>query len=172
MPVPNLRQKKRVPAGRDASRSNQSGAAMVELALILPLLLLVLFGIIEASWAFAQQNDVRHGAREGARAVAVEELSLADAVQLVCDRMDIVNPSEGITVTFTSWSGDGTTGSRASIRVDANIQTLTGFFPSLFGGTVSSDIEFRTEQPSELPVPYVGYWWPGPPGSTATMACP
>jgi Flp pilus assembly protein TadG len=140
------------------------------MAIALPLLLLLLFGIMEASWAFAQQNDVRHGAREGARAAAVDTLSLNDAVVAACDSMDIANPAEGITVTFTSWSGDGTTGSRASIRVEANIQTLTGFFGDLFGGKVASDVEFRTEQPSELPAG--AYWWPGVPGSTQSMDCP
>lgn len=139
--------------------------------MVLPLLLIVLFGIMEASWAFAQQNDVRHGAREGARAAAVEVASLATVGQIVCDRMDIVNPSEGVTVSFTSLSGDGSTGSLASIRVDANLQTLTGFFPTLFGGTVSSDVEFRTEQPAEIPDPYVPYWWPTPLGTTVVHTC-
>jgi hypothetical protein len=143
---------------------------MVELALVLPLLLVVLFGIMEASWAFAQQNDVRHGAREGARSAAVEVANLATVGQIVCDRMDIVNPSEGVTVSFTSLSGDGSTGSLASIRVDANLQTLTGFFPGLFGGTVSSDVEFRTEQPPEAP-PGTS-WWPTPIGTTVTHVCP
>ena len=56
-------------------RSQESGAALVEMAVILPLLVLLLFGVIEASWAFAQANDVRHGAREGARLAAVEALT-------------------------------------------------------------------------------------------------
>ena len=162
--------RRRSEEGGGQRRSNESGASMVEMALVLPLLLIVLFGIIEASWAFAQQNDVRHGAREGARAAAVDTLSLADAVNAVCDRMDIVNAADGVTVEFTSFTGDGTTGSLASVEVVANVQTLTGFFPSLFGGTVSSEIQFRVERPSEVPTG--GYWWPGAPGSTASLPCP
>jgi Flp pilus assembly protein TadG len=46
---------------------SQRGAALVELAVILPLFVLLIFGMIEAGWAFAQANDVRHGAREGRR---------------------------------------------------------------------------------------------------------
>jgi Flp pilus assembly protein TadG len=133
-------------AGR--SRYNENGASLVEFAMVLPLLLILVFGIIEASWAFAQQNDVRHGAREGARAAAVDFGNLATVGQAVCDRMEVVNPSEGITVVLTPRTTDGSTGGLATIRVDANLQTLTGFFPGLFGGTVSSEVEFRTEQPS------------------------
>ena len=62
-----------MPDGQPVSDSSwrQRGAAMLEFAIVLPLLLVLLFGIIEAAWAFNQQLEVRHGAREGARLVAV-----------------------------------------------------------------------------------------------------
>ena len=140
-------------------RRTESGASLVEFALVLPLLLALVFGIIEASWAFAQQNDVRHGAREGARLAAVDFGTAGAIANEVCDRMDVVNPSEGVTVALipdaASFSGEP--GAIATIRVEANLQTLTGFFPGLFGGTVSSEVEFRTEQPaSGAPA-----WWGG-----------
>jgi Flp pilus assembly protein TadG len=134
------------------------------MAIVLPLLLVLLFGIIEASWAFAQQNDVRHGAREGARAAAVDLGDAAAIGQLVCDRMDVVNPSQGITVDLTPLTADGSTGGLATIRVESNVQTLTGFFPVLFGGTVSSEVEFRTEQPATADPA----WW----ASNPAFTCP
>jgi hypothetical protein len=136
--------------------------------MVLPLLLILLFGIIEASWAFAQQNDVRHGAREGARAAAVDIGNTGVVGAAVCDRMDVVNPSEGITVTLIPDAGSftGEPGAIATIRVDANLQTLTGFFPGLFGGTVSSEVEFRTEQPASGPPG----WWAG--GAVTSFPCP
>lgn len=139
--------------------------------MVLPLLLILLFGIIEASWAFAQQNDVRHGAREGARAAAVN-IGTAGAVRdETCSRMDVVNSSEGITVTLTPEAGSlptgGGPGAVATIRVEANLQTLTGFFPTLFGGTVSSEVDFRTEQPVSGPPA----WWNGG-ASSGALACP
>lgn len=144
----------------------QSGAAIVEMALILSLLLIILFGIIEASWGFAQQNDVRHGAREGARAAAVDVGGTAVIGQTVCDSMDVVNPASGVTVQLTPLSASGSTGGLASIRVDANLQTLTGFFGSLFGGNVSSEVEFRTEQPPSGDP----QWWNG--GAASSFTCP
>lgn len=136
--------------------------------MVLPLLLILVFGIIEASWAFAQQNDVRHGAREGARAAAVDIGNTATVGQAVCDRMEVVNPSEGITVMLVPDAGSmsGEPGALATIRIDANLQTLTGFFPGLFGGTVSSEVEFRTEQPGTG----VPLWWNG--GAPSSYACP
>lgn len=137
---------------------------MVEMAIVLPLLLVLLFGIIEASWAFAQQNDVRHGAREGARAAAVDIGDAAAVGQVVCDRMDIVSPAEGVTVDLTPLTASGSTGGLATIRVEANVQTLTGFFPGLFGGTVSSEVEFRTERPATSDPA----WW----ASNPVYSCP
>lgn len=151
-------------------RRAESGASLVEFALVVPLLLALVFGIIEASWAFAQQNDVRHGAREGARVAAVNIGGTNTVGQTVCDRMDVVNPSEGITVTLIPDAGSMPAppepGAIATIRVEANLQTLTGFFPGLFGGTVSSEVEFRTEQPASG----VPLWWNG--GGSSSFSCP
>lgn len=47
------------------------GAAAVELALVLPLLLLLVFGIIEFGRVFNASIEMSGGAREGARAIVV-----------------------------------------------------------------------------------------------------
>jgi len=47
------------------------GASFVEFALVLPLLLALLFGIIECGFLFKDQMAVQQAAREGARAAAV-----------------------------------------------------------------------------------------------------
>lgn len=89
---------------------------MVELAIALRLIVMLLFGTIEASWAFAVANDSRHGAREGARLAAVNHGSVAEIGAEVCDRMDIANGT--ITVTLKGVDeGDGARGSEGSIKV-------------------------------------------------------
>ena len=55
----------------DRYKSRERGANLVEFAILAPLLIMLLFGIIEFAWIFAQNLDVRHGAREGARLAAV-----------------------------------------------------------------------------------------------------
>lgn len=137
------------------SHTSESGASLVEFALVLPLLLALLFGLIEASWAFAQTNDVRHGAREGARAAAVDIGDVAAVGQAVCDRMDVVSPTQNIDVILTPVSssptepGEGSVGALAQISVTADLKTLTGFYDFLLAGkTITSTIEFRLEQPA------------------------
>ena len=51
---------------------NERGAAAVEFALVFPLLILVLFGIIEFGAMFNAQLLVTSAARESARVMAVE----------------------------------------------------------------------------------------------------
>jgi Flp pilus assembly protein TadG len=48
-------------------RSNQRGQAVIELALTLPLLLVVVFGIIDFGFMFQRYETVTNAAREGAR---------------------------------------------------------------------------------------------------------
>ncbi len=51
-------------------REDQTGSALVEGAVVLPLLLLVLFGVYEFSWFFYQQHVVAMGLRDAARYAA------------------------------------------------------------------------------------------------------
>lgn len=60
------------------------GAAMVELALILPILVMLLVGIIEFGRAYNQQVQIQGAAREGARALALG----SDASAAVCSALD------------------------------------------------------------------------------------
>jgi Flp pilus assembly protein TadG len=48
-------------------RSNQRGQAVIELALTLPLLLVVVFGVIDFGFMFQRYETVTNAAREGAR---------------------------------------------------------------------------------------------------------
>ncbi|MFQ5555379.1 MAG: TadE family protein [Acidimicrobiia bacterium] len=126
----------------------ERGATLVEFALILPLLLALVFGIIEASWAFGQHNDVRHGAREGARLAAVD-FGDGDAIaNEVCQRMDSVNPALSPEIELTLLPGDTFIGGRGEITVTADLDTVTGVMDAFFGGvTLKSTVEFRLEQP-------------------------
>lgn len=52
---------------------------MIELALIMPVLLMVMVGIIEFGRAYSYQESIQGAAREGARALALHQ-SVSDAV--------------------------------------------------------------------------------------------
>ncbi len=141
-------------------REGERGASLVEFALLLPLLIVLIFGIIEASWAFAQHNDIRHGAREGARLAAVDYGNLAQVGQEVCDRMDLVYPATNPQVTLTPQGADGNIGGLGQVTVQGNLRTLTGLLDGFFGGIqLRSTVEFRLEQP--VGASDVAQWWGG-----------
>jgi Flp pilus assembly protein TadG len=66
---------------------DQKGAAAVEFAIVLPVLLLVLFGIIEFSIAFYDKAMITNASREGARAGIVFKAPPLTDVEIT----DIVN---------------------------------------------------------------------------------
>lgn len=76
------------------------------MALILPLLLLLVFGIIEFGRVFNTQITITHAAREGVRHFAIT--GDQDAAIVVADGAD---PNTTITQADVAWSdGDGNTG--------------------------------------------------------------
>ena len=69
-----------------AGRRREQGAALVEMALVAPLLLILLFGIWSVARAYNVKNTMDHAVREGARFAATVEpwdANSADAVLAV-----------------------------------------------------------------------------------------
>jgi hypothetical protein len=63
--------------------SGESGAELIEFALVLPLLLLVLLGIIDFGFLFQRYEVVTNAAREGARVAILPGYADADVVARV-----------------------------------------------------------------------------------------
>jgi Flp pilus assembly protein TadG len=157
--------------GIDGRRSR--GAALVEFALVAPLLFILLFGIIEFGFAFVQWLDVRHGARETARLVAVNYKPTAaeggaQAQEILiegCARMDDGGEGRVITIVVPSGqSGDpGEVGQRLLVTVDHELDGLTGFFPFIAGRDVSSEVVIRAE---------VDATWTAGYGTPESRTCP
>lgn len=126
---------------------SERGASLVEFALLAPFLMLLLLGIIEFGYLFGEYNDVRHGAREGARLAAVNAGNNSYLHTQTCDSMDLTT---SVSVQFTD-GASGDIGDTGSIVVKATPQPLSGlgligaFLPS----NLESEVEFRLEQPSD-----------------------
>jgi len=148
----------------------ERGAALVEMAIVLPLFVLMVFGMIEASWAFAQANDVRHGAREGARLAAVGASPYQSVAELgaeICDRMDIAG-GYAVTITFGTPTGDGSRGSEGQVSVSLSYTSITGALDQWFGGTtIDSSIDFVIESP----ISGSSTWWTDVGGGSASHSC-
>jgi Flp pilus assembly protein TadG len=57
------------------NKTGERGAALVEFALVLPLFLMITFGMLTAGIAFNHKIDLSHAAREGARYAATVPLT-------------------------------------------------------------------------------------------------
>jgi Flp pilus assembly protein TadG len=82
----------RTPPQRDAKR--RRAAAVVEFAVVLPLLLTILFGIIEYGWVFMVRQTLQTAAREGCR-LAVLQTSVEPYAN-VTDRITNVMAPTGL----------------------------------------------------------------------------
>jgi Flp pilus assembly protein TadG len=123
--------------------------------LIAPLLFLLLFGMIDFGWLFAQNLDVRHGAREGARLAAVNfpegpepnsgVRSNANRDALVAETCARMQTPANADVTIVS---NGSVGDSATVTVTAPGDTLTGFIDFLIPSplTLNSTVQIRIEQ--------------------------
>ena len=85
------------------SRSDaESGVALVEFALVLPLLLLIIFGIFDFGRALNYMNDGQQMANEGARWAVVDRRpgggsSLQDDIRRQASTKELLNGSSSVT---------------------------------------------------------------------------
>lgn len=128
--------------------------ALVEFALVAPVLFLIVFGIIEFGWAFSQNLDVRHGAREGARLAAVNYGTSTAIRDELCNRLS--KTASGSTVSLTQVDGTedsnattGDIGDKVIVVVTHPYVQLTKVLDfALKNVTLSSTVESRIEQPA------------------------
>lgn len=124
----------------------------MEFALLMPLLIILILGIVEFGWKFGQFNDVRHAAREGARFAAVDAGDNTALENTICSSLDLV--AAGITDVKLAWDtdpdGDGNTdiGEPATLRVEVDVSSLSGLnlIAVFLPGQLASEIQFRLEQ--------------------------
>ena len=144
----------RAGAPRKAVRRGRGdgGAVLVEFALVAPILFLILFGTIEFGWTFLQNLDVRHGAREGARLVAVNydpgfnsgSAQTTDIVNEICNRLD---KKTNITVDIVNVGNNVNIGGTARVSIHKNpTETITGFLNWAIPSNLNSSVEIRLEQ--------------------------
>lgn len=108
----------------NASR-NERGAAMVEFAIVLPLLLLLLFGIVEFGRAYNVKVQLTGAVREGARAASFG----GDANAAVKGAAPGLNPPVADShITVLETCGSGIVGN-ARVRVSYPVTTLTPLGP-------------------------------------------
>lgn len=118
-------------------KQEQNGQAMVEMAIVIPILLLIVFSIIEFGWIFGAQLLVAHGSREGARHGAVHSTE-ADVEAQITGRVQtsasILNADElSININFTNPSRRG---GDVVVQVSYPVTVITPFVSAVTGSPV------------------------------------
>ena len=140
----------------------QHGAALVEFAIVLPLLLLLVGGIIEFGLLFYNKQVITNASREGARAGIVYPFDGKDSVEIDIDAI-VQNYCEDRLITFgdsnppTTTAPDPTTLQNTFYPSDLNVtvtfthsflfSSFLNFFGANFGPTIdlSSTTVMRME---------------------------
>lgn len=125
----------------------ERGANLVEFAILAPLLIILLFGIIEFGWAIGQQVDLRSKAREAARIGMVGGTD-TDVLARVCAD-DLVKAANVITIDRL---GDDTPDGTITVNISIDIEEITGLFGPIWGPNpqAQTTTSGRVEQPADL----------------------
>jgi len=139
------------------TKFRRSGQALVEFALIVPVLLLLLLGTVEVGWLLNINLQFANAAREGARAAALGKTSAVITTR-VTNYLAAVRITPTITTEFsnndgTSWTVVGTSGaynnaqngSLIRVSVTATHRQLTNFIPGLNNFVISKSVIMRRE---------------------------
>lgn len=131
--------------------NNDRGQDLVEFALSVPLLLLLLFGILESGLIYLSYNSITNAAREGARYGIVYPANEGPATcaapggyigQAVCHFTTGLDPSQ---ITYRATR----TGSTLALQVTYRYAFASGLISEAFGGsptlTLTANSAMRTE---------------------------
>ncbi len=113
-------------------RSADRGAAAVEFALLLPLLLLIVLGIIDFGRMLNAQQTLTQAAREGARLVALDQPNVPSRTQAAATGLSPV----GVSIPSACAPGAGP-GSNGVVQTSYSFTFTPGLgsIVGLFGGT-------------------------------------
>jgi Flp pilus assembly protein TadG len=121
-----------------ARRRNRRGMATVETVIVLPLLLMLLYGVIETSMVFARWQALTNAAREGARTAIVFRSSCDTPTVEAAVRQRVKAYAQPIGINLTDGDIDvqgvcGASGTNSRVTVSASYQfrVLAAFAPSL-----------------------------------------
>lgn len=112
------------------TRDSERGAVAVEFAILLPVLLLILMGIVEFGRAYNAQISITHAAREGVRVMAIQN-NQASAKTAAKNAAVSLNPAlQDSDITITTTNAANTTlcaaSSRATFTISYSLSSLTG----------------------------------------------
>jgi len=128
-------------------RGRRSGQTVVEFALVLPVLLLILLGIMEFGRIWMTQNAITNAAREGARKAVLPSATQAQVETLIHNYLSGAGLTlSQVSITCTNEGATGQVGDDVTVGVDYNMALLVGNMLGLGGSLqLSSSSVMRHE---------------------------
>ena len=129
---------------RRRGKDGEKGQALVEFALLVPILVLLVFAIVDFGMGFYSWIAITNGAREGAR-LGVVAGTQAEIVDRVATTVDLTNEASNMTVTVTN--AQGQPGESVVVRVDYDyvfITPLAGLVQFMSGGVIGPTLAMST----------------------------
>jgi len=104
------------------------GAAAVEFALVLPILLLLVFGVIEFGRIYSIQSSITAAARNGARVMALTNDPTSASQAAVAAAAPYTISSADVSITPTDCDVTDSPGASTTVTINYPVTLLTGFF--------------------------------------------
>ena len=115
------------------------GQSLVEFAILLPILLLIVMGIMEFGMMLNSYLTIRNASREGARAAIVGSADTATKNLILTDSPTL-NASY-LTVNITPSDGSRKSGDPLTVDIKYNYHLTVPIISSIFGNTVMLDAQ-------------------------------
>jgi Flp pilus assembly protein TadG len=145
-------------------RRDERGVALVEFALVLPLLVLICLGTVDFGRAYARWNSVKNAAREGAAYAQLHPGRVSNTGATcanpnniewhVHNESDVVNTfavavtrADGTTVSGCNSGSVPASGSTIKVKATTTMSIITPFVSAVLGGdpTISASVAVRVQ---------------------------
>lgn len=116
----------------------EHGQGLVEFALLLPVFLLLLLGMIQFGLVFHTYLTLEDGAHEGVRAATIDNgtQTLSQVTQAVIDAMPTLN-SSSVTVTMNPSTTPRVNGTAVTVTVGYNLPIIIPIISGIMGSNMS-----------------------------------
>lgn len=131
-------------------KKREDGQAMVEFALILPIFLLILCGIIDFGWLFYNQLSLNNACREGARYAVVntaEDANTQAIINHIENTTTTVFANDGVDIKIEYSSPNDPTAGDITVSMEAEISFFTPVLSTVLGKekTITSTVIMKVE---------------------------
>jgi hypothetical protein len=147
---------------RSLGKPGSDGAALVEFAIVLPLVVLLLMGIIDFGFGLANLNSMRHGTREATRRAVVADVGTdstctttgvlvsGDTKNLICQIKDKTGLDEEKLRVKILLDSDHVEGDALIICTQYPLESISGMYSTMLNGkTVNTEVQMRIEKTTD-----------------------